>query len=148
MSLRFVPLTSELLAWAAAEEADAGSRALLTPEVLAVYLPRPPGYGEAMLGRGRVLAAGGLVPLWPERAIAWLMLSPHATVREKALALRRVQAGLARAPFRRVEMQVRTTEPWCRRFAARLGFAEEGVMRAYDPDGRDYGLFARVAEAG
>lgn len=149
MTARLVPLTEELLLWAAAEEADPATATLASTPNWASQFVAPGTMGAALIGEGRVLAAGGLLPQWPGRGCAWLMLSPRASWQDKLRALRVVARTLRDAQhyptWRRIEMAVRANEPWCDRFAAFAGMRYEGFLRAYDPLGRDYKLFARVA---
>lgn len=105
-------------------------------------------WGYALLGRGHVLACGGLVPLWAGRAEAWLMVSHEATARDLVPALRHARQVLdkrQRDPFfRRIEINVRWDAPWRASFAAALGFRLEAIMTGWGPDGADYALYARV----
>lgn len=147
---RIVPLTPELLDWAILEEVDPATQRLAETPGWAAMFTAPGTWGEAMLGRGRVLAAGGLVPLWPGRGLGWLMLSPFAGQRDRHQALTRARTMMCEAQrlpaWRRIEMYVRADEPWCDRFGRLMGMTCEGTMRRFDPLGRDYLLFARVAE--
>jgi hypothetical protein len=146
---RIVPLTEELLSWAMAEEPDPLT-AWLADRLpgWARQFTAPTSIGMALIGEGRVLAAGGLIPQWPGRAYAWLMLSPRAKWRHKTQALRQLRRTMAemeqRPEWRRIEMFVRADAPWCDRFAEFVGMQFEGLARAWDPLGRDYKLFARV----
>lgn len=150
--MRFVPLTEELLAGALLEEPDGLAQEMAREAAWHTRLLPPNGIGYAMIGGGRVLAAGGVTRLWDDRWEAWLILSPHATRRERVVALRRVQLSLdtlqALPGFRRIEMYVRADRPWAERFGDLLRFRPEGLMRGFDPWGRDYRLYARVAEGG
>lgn len=152
MTARLVPLTEELLLWAAEEEADPVTAELAKTPRWASQFVAPGTMGAALIGDGRVLAAGGLLPQWPGRACAWLMLSPRATWGQKIRALRKMRLTLDAAQrypeWRRIEMAVRVEAPWCERFAEFTGMRFEGLLRAYDPLGRDYKLFARVAPRG
>jgi hypothetical protein len=146
---RFVPLTEELLLWAIAEEPDPLTKWMAdrTPG-WARQFTQPTSIGIALIGDGLVLAAAGIIPQWPGRAHAWLMLSPRAKWKHKRQALRRLTKAMKAAEkhpeWRRIEMFVRADEPWCDRFAAFLGMQFEGLARAWDPLGRDYKMFARV----
>ena len=98
------------------------------------------------------VAIGGLFPIWPGRAEAWLLLGPEIGLRETLAALTfcRVHMDMlqARDPdCHRIEMWVEADAPWCARFAERLGMRQEGLAKAWGPDGADHMLFARVADA-
>lgn len=149
---RFVPLTRELLAGALLEERDPlAMRQAQYPFWWDQFLAEG-SVGGALIGGGRVLAAAGLIPQVPGRALAWLMLSPAADRRARVTALRHVgsvmDACQGDPAFRRIEMFVRAAEPWCGSFGRILGFEREGLLRAWDELGRDYVLFARVRESG
>lgn len=147
---RIVPLTPELFGWAVLEETDPVTQELAQQPGWAASFVGPGTIGEAMLGDGRVLAAGGLVPMWPGRGMAWLMLSPFAGRRDRAIALTRAQtqmkAAQQHAAWRRIEMYVRADAPWRDTFGDLMDMQCEGLMRGFDPFGRDYLLFARVAK--
>ncbi len=149
---RIVPLTKELLAGALLEERDPlAMRQAQHPFWWDQFLAEG-SVGGALIGGGRVLAAAGLIPQVPGRALAWLMLSPAADRRARVLALRHVRGVMDRRQadpaFRRIEMFVRAAEPWCGSFGRIMGFEREGLLRAWDELGRDYVLFARVRESG
>ncbi len=144
---RLVPLTPELYRFAVLEERDP-----LTAEMAEaphVEQVRVNAWAGALLGQGRVIGAGGLVPVWTGRATCWLLVSREARARDIVAGLRRARQWLdkrQRDPFfRRIEAEVRWDAPWRASFMAALGFALEGRMRRWDPLGRDYGLYARVA---
>jgi len=147
---RLVALTPELLDWALAEVPRASGlmRVLGTDGGALRMALDPPNIARALIGRGRVLAVGGIIRHWPGRGEAWLLKSVAATRRDLVLTCRAMQGILAevqREPeWRRIEMQVLASEPWRQSFAATLGFTAEGLMRAWDPDGRDFWLYARV----
>jgi hypothetical protein len=149
---RFVPLTAELLDWALAEGAavDELLRGMGANARVLRAAMEPPNRAEALLGRGRVLAAAGMILHWPGRAEAWMMVSPFAARRDLVRVVRRCARAIERAQadpvFRRIEMNVLASAPWRHSFAAALGFRLEGVARAWDPLGRDFCVYARVAE--
>lgn len=149
--LRFLPLDRTLLDMIVAEERDPLTAEMCSGEACAERLLAIPGLSWAMLGRGRVLVAGGVVPHWPGRAEAWWLVSRMATARDIVAATWRSGAFLdqrQRDPtFRRVEMFCRAGERWNETFPRRLGFTLEGRMRKWDALGRDHLLFARVKEA-
>jgi len=74
----------------------------------------------------------------PEKAVR--ALAQFKTIHRVVLAV------LVAAPWRRIEMAVDCEHASAYRWAQRLGFACEGRMRAYTPDGRDSFLFARIKE--
>jgi hypothetical protein len=144
---KITPLTRALLNLAVRECRDP----LLAEMSSGEYFPMRAlnAWAYALIGRGRVLAAAGLIPMWSGRAEAWLIVGREASPRDLVPALR--QAGIMmdhrqRLPFfRRIEAYVRCEEAYAPAFIAALGMEIEGVMRAWDPLGRDYYLCARVA---
>lgn len=147
---RFVPLTAELLDWALAEQ-PAASEAVRIMGVDGGTLRSAlhwPHRAEAMLGRGRVLAVAGVIQHWPGRGEAWMLASPAATRADLVRACRRMRAVLDEMQddpvWRRIEMHVLAEAPWRLGFAAALGFTAEATLRAWDPAGRDFVMYARV----
>ena len=107
-------------------------------------------FGYALLDGLTPLAAGGLIPIWPGNAEAWLFVAQHCTRRQLVPALR-IAARLLddrqatdSIRFRRVQMFVRWAAPWRVSFAAALGFECEGRLKSWAPDGADYALYARI----
>ena len=151
MPPRFVKLTAELLAWALAEEPQAEDmlQAWGVNSVTLQLALHPPNVGEALIGRGRVLVAGGLIRYWPGRAEAWMLRSPFATPRDLVQATRHmcgVMDALQLQPeWRRIEVNVLAAAPWREAFAKALGCTSEGLMPAWDPSGRDFVRYGRVA---
>ncbi len=139
----FVPLTSELLAIAIAEAADPTLRAHMPPPAI--------GPGWAMIEGAALYGAGGVFPIWPGRALAWLMPSVSAGPREIAMAASfardwfgRLQADPA---FARVEATTRGDFAGGRNFLERLGFTCEcEKMARWGPDGADHTLWSRIRE--
>jgi hypothetical protein len=111
----------------------------------ATVLSGPAAY--AAIDGGTLVAAGGLILHWRGRAEAWSLVSRYARRRQLVRAIRMTRVVLdevQRDPaFRRIEMFVRCN--CAKSFAAALGFAEEGYLKAWDPKQRDMRLFARIA---
>jgi hypothetical protein len=103
---------------------------------------------RALVARGRVQVAAGVIQHWPGRAEAWMLCGAAASRAELVLACRHIRAVLdylQRDPeWRRVEMCVLAEAPWRPSFARALGFRCEGVLAAWDPLGRDHVMYARV----
>lgn len=146
---RLVPLTPELLAFAVALERDPLAAEMAEGESFARRALLPT-LSFAMIRGGYVLGAGGLVPQWPGRAEAWLLVSRHARPRDIAHGTRQARVFFdkrQRQPaFRRIEAFIRADRVWNRSFADALGFVHEGRLIAWAPDGADYDLYARVAK--
>lgn len=111
-----------------------------------------PALSFAMLDGGEVIGGGGLVPMWSGRAEAWQLSSRFARPRQLVAGVKLARAWLdqrQRDPvFRRVEAFVRKDHKWAFSFIDALGFVREGVLRNWDPRGRDVWICARIAELG
>lgn len=92
---------------------------------------------------GLPVAAAGIANLWPGRAEAWAVMTP-ATRHHMTAITRAVRAFLDLAEVRRIDCAVKADFEAGHRWARLLGFEQEGVMRAYGPDGCDYARYARV----
>lgn len=89
-----------------------------------------------------VMCAGVHLEL-PGRGTAWCLLSEHA--RNHLLGCTRaVEEFLSHCGVRRVQTYVETAFVQGHRWAGMLGFAREGTLRAWGPNGEDYDLYARV----
>ena len=150
MTMRLVPLDRDLVLWAAEEEGDPLTLSMSNRPGWAESFCAAGTLGAALLAEGRVMAAGGLVPMWHGRALAWFMASPKARLVHKLRALRVVRGCLFQAQnfpaFRRVEMVCRADHGGhpAARLARFLDMTLEGRMTAFDPNGATYLLFARV----
>ncbi len=101
--------------------------------------------GEAYtaLEGGDVVGCSGLVEIWPERAIAWAVLSE--TGPRNFLRIHRiVRRSVEESEIRRIEIYVRSDDDKAHRWARLLGFEKEcGPLRQFDPDGNDYDIYVR-----
>ena len=115
---------------------------LLTPEY-ASQIVEQRGVGWTAMHEGRPIACAGIVEAWEGRGLAWALFSEQA-LRHFTSIHRAARNVLADAPWRRIEMTVDATHEQGIRWAQRLGFEQEGLMRSYTRDGRDCYLFARL----
>ena len=105
-------------------------------------------YGRTWLMEKEPLAVMGVMPRWQGVGSAWAYISDAA--RERPKSLLRIAQGLlwnvAHIEFKmwRVDTTVRANYPAGKRFALHLGFACEGLMRAYGKEREDHWLMARV----
>lgn len=96
---------------------------------------------------GKPIAAAGVAVLWPGVGEAWTIVTPRAENAKLAFhkAVRRslddVQNHL---PLSRVQAVVRADYERSQRWIERLGFANEGLMKNYGPEGADYYRYGRV----
>lgn len=151
MSARIVPLDAFLLDRLVQAERDPLTAELCAHPAWASRVLAIPGLAYAVLDGPDLVAGGGLVPMWPGRAEAWALVSRFARKRQlvKAvqLAAQTVAARQRDPSFRRIEMFVRCDPSWCRSFIAGLGFVREGLLKAWDPAGRDVWMCARIGGA-
>lgn len=99
---------------------------------------------DTLMRSGVPIASAGAFELWEDRALLWAYVSLDAVPVFAALhkhALRYVAA----LPYRRVETAVAVDFEPGHRWVKMLGFELEAPrMRAYQPDGTDCALYARV----
>jgi hypothetical protein len=89
------------------------------------------------------VGAAGIRPVWPGRAVAWMLLGRGARPAMLAIA-RKLRFVLDTYPANRIEMTVRANFlPGCR-LAALLGFGEEARLASFYPDGSAARLYARL----
>ena len=91
--------------------------------------------------------SAGAIPLWTGRCQAWGMFPPSMPGHSMlwfTRATRDFVDFILDGIVRRVEMTVCSTFERGLRWAKVLGFTAEGLMKCYDPVGRDHVLFART----
>lgn len=93
----------------------------------------------------RCVAAAGVFPVWPGRAVAWACMSKHA-YRHLIQINKRCLFVLDSYPAKRVEMTVRSDFPEAHRWARMLGFVCEtpNGMEGFYPNGETAYLYARI----
>ena len=105
-----------------------------------------PGLSWSGITDGSVIGCAGILPQSPGRAIAWALIGSIPARDWVAVTgmVRRQIAEARRHGLWRIEAVVRADFPAGRRWVEALGFACEGLMRAYGPDRSDCYLYARV----
>lgn len=91
---------------------------------------------------GRILLIGGLTEVHRGHAIAWSVLAAGQHGDTLAAVTDATRAVIHTSGYRRVSTLVRCAFRPAHRWALRLGFEREGIMRAYGPDGSDYAVYA------
>lgn len=93
----------------------------------------------------RCVGAGGLLEIWPHRALAWMILSEGAGAYMMPL-VRKVRRGIKASGYKRVELTVVEGNKAGHRFARLVGFQLETPepMRAYGPTGNAEFMYALV----
>jgi hypothetical protein len=94
---------------------------------------------------GRCLAAAGITPLWPGRAVAWSMFDVACGPDDMPTIHRRAKAemiaAISKNDLSRIESQTPSDYDAGKRWLLLLGMVFEGRMRKFR-DGRDYDLYA------
>lgn len=134
----FCPVDARLIE---VQSAQKGTLHSFTREFL-TYLSRQPSrtiwYGD------RPLACGGAIPMNHDRVLLWATVG-QAVRRHMMVLFREAERFIQELPHRRIECVVECDFKPGHRLARMLGFMVEAPrMRAYDPDGRDYSLYAKV----
>jgi RimJ/RimL family protein N-acetyltransferase len=102
---------------------------------------------SAVMRNGEVLGCAGIVPLWRGVGAGWLFGGeelrryPVALHRAVARGIPRAMRGLG---LHRLQISVHEDFARSLAWAARLGFACEGAMPGYGPDGATYIRYART----
>lgn len=122
------------------QPSQAGRAHLLKGEVLD-FLSGLEAY-TAFVG-DKPMACCGLVDIWPGRAMAWAFIAEDVG-RHMVGVTKAVRRFLDLKAPRRCEMYVDAGFEPGYRWAELLGFTREGYLRAFDADGRDQVLYARV----
>jgi hypothetical protein len=109
-------------------------------------------YGKSLTAAGpcytltdgdHIAMCAGLVNMWEGRAQAWSLLARDAG-RHMTKIVRVMKRFLEMQDIRRIEAVVDNGFEPGHRMIRLLGFAHEGLMRGYLPDGRDAVLYARI----
>ncbi len=93
---------------------------------------------------GRVLLCGGVAEYWPGRGEAWAIVAKHC--KKEFVALHNATRRLFEVcPIRRIEAAVDVKLEQGHRWVKLLGFKLEApLLKAYDINGNDVSLYARV----
>lgn len=101
------------------------------------------GNAFSVLHEGRVIACGGLMEIWPGRAMIWAFMSKLAGPHMRTLH-RAVLGYLHQANWQRIEAYAASEFPQGQRWLEMLGFKHEGTMRKFSHTGQDHELYSRV----
>ncbi len=108
-----------------------------------------PGPAFSAINDRRVLGAAGVIPVWRGVGNAWLLASDE--LRRHPMVLHRyVRRGLVMVErglgLHRTQIAVHQKFTAACQWAERLGFAFEGEMKGYGPNGDTYLRYARVKD--
>lgn len=121
-----------------------------TPKDVSLFAD--PTYGETLAqcdaqsvldDAGHVRACLGVFDFMPGIGIAWAMFSPGAAKLLPAISAH-AKGYLAACPFRRIEAHINPNFRASIRWARRMGFEFEGVMRQHSPTFGDAHLYAWI----
>lgn len=111
-----------------------------------IYAERGPCFTAIVEGEGVALCFG-FIPFWQGVWEAWALTSylverhPIATIRRSQAVFHRIESDLQ---AHRLQITVKASNRLSLRFAQALSFRQEGVLKAYGPDGSDYIMLART----
>lgn len=94
-----------------------------------------------------IIFCAGVIPQWEGRAIAWALLADSVDRYDMIWIHRQVEWILQtqiKNGYRRIEAHIHEPFTAAHRWIRMLGFVSEGLMRRYDPLGRDMRLYARI----
>ena len=104
------------------------------------------GSSWAGIGRGKVVAAFGIKPIWNGLAEMWMI--PGTDIGRHTISIVRGAKVLTDSAIRdydlkRLQIAVRVENDTAFRFAKSLGFGVESIMKRFGPEGADYYMMAR-----
>lgn len=98
-------------------------------------------YGRSGFCNGELLICAGVLAPWPNRGIAWALLSDsakrHIHFIHKAV-LEGLEYFIFRLKLHRIEADVCDDLPKAQEWAKHLGFVEESIMPNYGPRGETF----------
>lgn len=105
-------------------------------------------YAYTVLAAGRPVACVGVAQMWRGVGVAWAFFGVDAprywkTIHSGVTIF--LRGALCDGEFHRIQTAVRLDHPAGHRWALRLGFEPEGVLRGYGPDRSDFIGYARCA---
>jgi len=108
-----------------------------------------PGFSWTFICQGRPTAIFGVRPLWSTNFEMWMI--PGEGIEKNAIAVLRgarhiIDGIVAEFDVLRLQITVRCENEIAYKFAKRLGFKVESVMRYFGPEGADYYLMTRITE--
>ncbi len=106
------------------------------------------GMGYTMVHNGQPILCAGVFSIWPQRGHAWMLgvidWSKRVDLRQ---GLKFARSVLSTYPVRRIECTVLADWEPGHTLVRHLGFRMEAKrLRCYDPEGRDFSLYARIRE--
>tara|TARA_R110000803_G_scaffold39871_1_gene85968 strand:+ start:22 stop:501 length:480 start_codon:yes stop_codon:yes gene_type:complete len=104
------------------------------------------GSSWAGIGRGKVVAAFGIKPIWAGLAEMWMI--PGTDIRRHTISIVRgakvlTDSAIQDYDLKRLQIAVRVENDTAFRFAKSLNFGVESIMKRFGPEGADYYMMAR-----
>lgn len=103
-------------------------------------------YAYTALAGGRPVACIGVTTMWRGVGAAWAFLGQDAPRYWKTIhggVIMFLRGAMCDGEFHRIQTAVRLDHAAGHRWAMRLGFRPEGVLRGYGPDLADFMAYAR-----
>jgi len=104
-------------------------------------------YTMAVYLEDDLLFIGGILPMWKGVAESWLLVSenfPKLFLKEPKSILRAFRIYIDSVPFKRIQTSVLKSFIQGKKFVELFGFENEGLMKQYGPDQKDYYRYALV----
>lgn len=96
---------------------------------------------------GDVVCCFGVIELWPGLGEAWMLTSDKIKRYPISLtrgAQRYFSAAANGLQLRRLQITTNVNDELAVRWANRLNFTQEGLLRSYGPDGSDHFMYSRI----
>ncbi len=140
--MNVVPFKAEHLLSMQLQRSQNGSKPFITEEY--AHMLEGQFAFTAVSDDDEVIAVGGVTELWENRALAWSFIDARAGKHFVALH-KLVQDFLDMVPYRRIEAETSCDFAPGHRWLRILGFHMEAErMKAFQPDGSDSALYAKV----
>lgn len=115
-----------------------------------IHATRGPCYSIVVEGEG-IACCWGMIEMWRGVYECWMLTStivdqyPVNMIRKSRICF---NLAAVEVQARRLQMTVKASAQQSIRFAQALMFEQEGVLKAYGPDGSDYIMMARINHVG
>jgi hypothetical protein len=117
----------------------------MTEESWPVFKTLEDHWSNTIMKDGVPILCGGVIEYWTNRGGLWAIVSKECGPSDFVTVHRLVEAFINALPYPRLEFHVDVDFDNGHRWAKLLGFSCEAPrMRAYQPNGRDAALYARV----
>ena len=139
--MNIIPFEPDHLQTLALQDSQAWVMPMLSPEYGAML--KKAGLCFTAMEGEEIMACAGIMKIWEGRDLAWALISGNSG-KHFIKIYRAIKLFIDTHPTRRIEATVDFNFAEGHRLMRMLGFEYEGKARAFMPDGRDVGLYARV----